>query len=55
MKVGDLVKVKCMPTSDYGIILSINNTSRWTKVYWITIADSWSFYSDDLEVVVESR
>ena len=52
MKVGDLVKVKSMPTSDYGIIIKIEGRYKWTKVYWITVSESWSFYSDDLEVIV---
>ena len=51
MKVGDLVKVKCMPTSDFGIVLKINRDLQWIKVYWLAVEDSWSFYSDDLEVI----
>jgi predicted RNA-binding protein with RPS1 domain len=52
VKVGDLVKVKVMKASDYGVILEINS-NNWIRVYWITIADSWSFYSEDLEVINE--
>jgi len=52
VKVGDLVKVKVMKTSDYGIILEINR-NNWVKVYWIVVGDSWSFYTEDLEVINE--
>ncbi len=55
MKVGDLVKMKDMPNSDYGIVLEINGRFQWAQVYWIMIADSWAFFAEDLEVVSEGR
>ena len=54
MKIGDLVKIKDMPGSDYVIILSINGRFQWADVYWIMIGDSWSFFIEDLEPVNES-
>jgi len=55
VKVGDLVILKVVTQSDYGIVLEMDYTNKWTKVYWSTIGESWEFYSDDLEVVVEGR
>jgi len=54
MKIGDLVVIKMMKNSDYGIVLEIDYKEEWTKVYWITIGDSWSFFSQDLEVISET-
>ena len=51
MRVGDLVKVKIMKTSDYGVVLSIDKVHQWVQVYWLAIGDSWSFFSEDLEVI----
>jgi hypothetical protein len=53
VKVGDLVKVKVMKTSDYGIVLKVDKAEQWIKVYWLAIGDSWSFFSEDLEVINE--
>tara|TARA_Y100001963_G_C6588538_1_gene356869 strand:- start:19 stop:189 length:171 start_codon:yes stop_codon:yes gene_type:complete len=53
MKVGDLVKLKNMPSSDYGIIIEINGKFEWAEVYWIAIEDKWAFFTEDLEIIDE--
>ena len=55
MKVGDLVRIKYMPSSDIGIIVEINGKFKWAQVYWCQIQDSWAFFTEDLEVINESR
>tara|TARA_Y100000114_G_C11735976_1_gene316158 strand:- start:662 stop:829 length:168 start_codon:yes stop_codon:yes gene_type:complete len=53
VKIGDLVKIKTMPRSDYGTVLEIDYINRWAKVYWSMLTESWEFYLDDLEVINE--
>ena len=53
MKVGDLVRVKNMPWTDYGIVLEINGQFKWAEVYWVQTGHQYAFYAEDLEVVSE--
>ena len=53
MKVGDLVKVKNLPTSAFGIILEEN--SDWILVYFFSLGYDMQFCESELEVANESR
>ena len=54
MKVGDLVKVKNLPTSAFGIILEEKN-NYWFLVYFFSLGYDMQFCESELEVANESR
>ncbi len=51
MKVGDLVKVKSLTSSDYGIVISFNKYINMFKVWFLSLDYDVDFYDYELEVV----
>ena len=54
MKVGDLVKVKNLTTSAFGIILE-EKSNYWFLVYFFSLGYDMQFCASELEVINESR
>ena len=59
MQVGDLVKVKGMPSSDYGIITKTyvkggrKIEHRWWSVYFVSLEYEVPFMEEELETINE--
>ena len=51
MKIGDLVKVKNLTTSDYGVVVGFNKYIGMFKIWFLSLEYDMEFYDYELEVI----